>query len=90
MEDPMKPPIEPENNPTLAHEPTDADSRSIKQFGIGLTFFPHPLAIGAVVGFLQFFEAGAKAGARPFRRLFGLRRPRSLPSPGYKPIRNPT
>ena len=35
----MKPPIEPENNPTVAHEPTDADSRSITQFGIGLTFF---------------------------------------------------
>src|SRR4029077_9520304 len=38
-EEPMKPPIEPENNPTVAHEPTDADSRSITQFGIGLTFF---------------------------------------------------
>ena len=35
----MKPPIEPENNPTVAHEPTDADSRSITQFGIALTFF---------------------------------------------------
>jgi hypothetical protein len=34
----MKHPIEPDNNPTVAHEPTDADSRSITQFGIALTF----------------------------------------------------
>ena len=34
----MKQPIEPDNNPTVAHEPTDADSRSITQFGIALTF----------------------------------------------------
>ncbi len=35
----MKPPIEPDNNPTVAHEPTDADSRSITQLGIAVTFF---------------------------------------------------
>ena len=35
----MNHPIEPDNNPTVAHEPTDADSRSITQFGIALTFF---------------------------------------------------
>jgi hypothetical protein len=34
----MKHPIEPDNNPTVAHEHTDADSRSITQFGIALTF----------------------------------------------------
>jgi hypothetical protein len=35
----MKHRIEPDNNPTVAHEHTDADSRSITQFGIALTFF---------------------------------------------------
>jgi hypothetical protein len=35
----MNHPIEPENNPSVAHEGTDADTRSITQFGIGLTFF---------------------------------------------------
>ncbi|MBZ5592494.1 MAG: hypothetical protein LAP39_09675 [Acidobacteriia bacterium] len=35
----MKHPIEPDNNPTVAHEHTDADSRAITQFGIALTFF---------------------------------------------------
>lgn len=34
----MKHPIEPDNNPTVAHEDTDANPRAITQFGIGLTF----------------------------------------------------
>jgi len=34
----MKQSTEPDNNPTVSHEHTDADSRSITQFGIGLTF----------------------------------------------------
>ena len=35
----MSHPIEPENNPAVAHETTDADSHAITQFGIALTFF---------------------------------------------------
>jgi hypothetical protein len=31
-------PTDPENNPTVAHEHTDADSRAITRFGIGLAF----------------------------------------------------
>lgn len=34
----VDPHIEPENNPTVAHEHTDADSRSITRFGITLAF----------------------------------------------------
>ena len=34
----MNPHIEPDNNPTVAHEHTDADSRSITRFGISLAF----------------------------------------------------
>jgi hypothetical protein len=30
--------LEPENNPTVAHEHTDADSHAISRFGIGLAF----------------------------------------------------
>jgi len=36
MEAPVKHPIEPKNNPTVAHETTDADARAITRFGIGL------------------------------------------------------
>jgi hypothetical protein len=36
MEAPVKHPIEPRNNPAVAHEPTDADARAITRFGIGL------------------------------------------------------
>ena len=34
----MKHPTEPDNNPTVAHEHTDADAHSITQFGIAITF----------------------------------------------------
>ena len=34
----MNPHIEPDNNPSVAHEHTDADSRSITRFGISLAF----------------------------------------------------
>ena len=36
MEEPVNNPIEPESNPTVAHERTDADTRAITQFGIAL------------------------------------------------------
>ena len=36
MEEPVNYPIEPESNPTVAHETTDADTRAITQFGIAL------------------------------------------------------
>jgi hypothetical protein len=36
MEEPVNYPIEPESNPTVAHERTDADTRAITQFGIAL------------------------------------------------------
>ena len=32
----MSHPTEPENNPTVAHEPTDANARAITRFGIAL------------------------------------------------------
>jgi hypothetical protein len=38
MEAPLKPPIEPESNPTVAREGTDANTRAITRFGIGLAF----------------------------------------------------
>lgn len=34
----MNPPTDPENNPTVAHEYTDADSHVITRFGISLAF----------------------------------------------------
>jgi hypothetical protein len=34
----VNPHIEPDNNPTVAHEHTDADSHAITRFGIGLAF----------------------------------------------------
>src|ERR1051326_1575631 len=36
MEEPVNYPTEPESNPTVAHEKTDADARAITQFGIAL------------------------------------------------------
>jgi len=36
MEGPVNYPNEPESNPTVAHEETDADTRAITQFGIAL------------------------------------------------------
>ena len=36
MEEPVSYPTEPESNPTVAHEQTDADTRAITQFGIAL------------------------------------------------------
>ena len=36
MEEPVNNPIEPESNPTVAHEETDADTHAITQFGIAL------------------------------------------------------
>jgi hypothetical protein len=38
MEAPVSHPTEPENNPTVAHETTDADARAITRFGIALAF----------------------------------------------------
>jgi hypothetical protein len=38
MEEPVSHPTEPANNPTVAHEPTDADARAITRFGIALVF----------------------------------------------------
>jgi hypothetical protein len=38
MEAPVKHPIEPGNNPSVAHEHTDADTRAITRFGIALAF----------------------------------------------------
>ena len=35
----MRYPIEPDNNPAVAHEHTDADAHAITQFAIALTFF---------------------------------------------------
>ena len=35
----MSHPAEPDNNPAVAHERTDADARVITRFGIALTFF---------------------------------------------------
>jgi hypothetical protein len=37
MEEPVNYPAERENNPTVAHEGTDADAHAITKFGIGLT-----------------------------------------------------
>lgn len=34
----MSHPTDPDNNPTVAHEHTDADSHAISRFGIGLAF----------------------------------------------------
>ena len=36
MEEPVNYPTEPESNPTVAHEETDADARAITRFGIAL------------------------------------------------------
>jgi hypothetical protein len=36
MEEPVNHPTEPESNPTVAHEETDANTHAITQFGIGL------------------------------------------------------
>ena len=36
MEEPVNNPIEPESNPTVAHEETDADAHAITKFGIAL------------------------------------------------------
>src|SRR5438552_16405824 len=36
MEEPVNYPNEPESNPTVAHEETDADTHAITQFGIAL------------------------------------------------------
>ena len=38
MEAPVKLPTEPESNPTVAREATDANTRAITSFGIGLAF----------------------------------------------------
>lgn len=38
MEAPVNQPIEPENNPSVAHERSDANTRAITKFGIALVF----------------------------------------------------
>jgi hypothetical protein len=38
MEEPVNYPTDPESNPTVAHEETDADTHAITQFGIALVF----------------------------------------------------
>ena len=58
---PVNHPTEPDNNPTVAHEHTDADSHAITQFGIALAFLVVVSQLGAVVAVHQFFANGSRS-----------------------------
>ena len=79
MEEPVNYPIEPESNPTVAHERTDADTRAITQFGIALVLVV-VLSQLALWSLFDSFRGRSKLNLQ-VRRWSARRRPPSLPEP---------
>jgi hypothetical protein len=80
MEAPVSHPTEPDNNPTVAHEPTDADARAITRFGIGLAF----IVILSQLLLWWFFDHLAGREARlspPVPALIRAQAPKEPPEP---------
>jgi len=80
MEQLVKHPTEPENNPTVAHEDSDADARSITRFGIGLTL---TVVVSQVVLWLLFahFSHREDKSSPPVPSLIKMQAPKEPPEP---------
>jgi len=77
-------PIEPENNPAVAHEHTDADARAITQFGIALTFFLIVSQLLLWWLFSSFSEREQKLSP-PVPAIVKMQAPREPPEPRLQP-----
>lgn len=80
----MTHPIEPENNPAVAHEHTDADARAITQFGIALTFFLIVSQLLLWWLFSSFSEREQKLSP-PVPAIVKMQAPREPPEPRLQP-----
>jgi hypothetical protein len=76
----MKHPIEPDNNPSVAHEHSDADARSITHFGIAITFL---LVVSQLVLWWMFssFSKREQKLSPPVPALIRTQAPKEPPEP---------
>jgi hypothetical protein len=77
-------PVEPENNPAVAHEHTDADAHAITQFGIALTFFIIVSQLLLWWLFSSFSEHEQKLSP-PVPAIVKMQAPREPPEPRLQP-----
>jgi hypothetical protein len=80
MEAPVNPHTDPENNPTVAHEPTDADWHAITKFGIALALTVMVVQL-ALWWMFDHFSSRAARLSPPVPALIKEQAPKEPPEP---------